>query len=175
MSKVPHRTRPDMNWVIVDDVESLAPYIIPFNLGRLVPLDEKLTPVGKGGIGGTGALEMLRQRQEEVMRMPSNNTEQVTYYTVLEPDEWKEMRHELTKPLTTAVLSNVRHRLNRDNWFENYCRREFFPSALTFLMTNSAFIGADTFWPIRLGADDKWALLIAENVPPTYQFQRRKH
>lgn len=174
MSKsITQSPRPDMNWVLVDDVESLAGYVETFKLGRLVPLSEKLTQFTAEEQDSRGLMSLSRQRQEEVMCMPRENTEQTTYYTVLDPKQWKEMLHELAAPPTRPSLSSREH-LHRDTWFEVYCRRELLPSALTFLMTNSAIIGVDTFWPMRLGADGKWQTLITENVPPAHQFKRRK-
>lgn len=169
------RTIPDMNWVLVDDVESLSPYVETFQLGRLVPLSEKITQFTDEDFATRDMISLRQQRKEEVFRLTTRKTEQTTYYTVLSPKVWNEMKRELSKPTTSPSLTSKRHHsLHYNTWFETYCAGELFPNMLTFLATNSAFIGGDTFWPIRLCADDKWRTLIAENVPPLHQFMRRK-
>lgn len=169
--------RPDVNWVLIDDLASLEPYVEIFNLGKLVPLTDKLVPFTEAEKETRGMLSLIGQRQEEVMTMPRNNTEQTTYYTVLDEKSWATMKHELTKPKTVPSLTQRRKAFQADmarvEWFDTFLREHQLPTAFTFVMTNSAIIGADVFWPLRCSATGVWDQLIAENVPPTHQFKRR--
>jgi hypothetical protein len=169
--------RPDANWVLIDDLASLEPYVEIFNLGKLVPLTDKFVPFTEEEKATRGMLSLIAQRQEEVMTLPRNNKEQTTYYTVLDEKAWATMKHELTKPKRTPHPNPRRNWSNsvqeRVEWFDTFLRENQLPTAFTFVMTNSAIIGDNVFWPLRVSHNGKWAELIAENVPPTHQFKRR--
>lgn len=166
---------PDVNWVLVDDVASLEVYRETFKLGRLVPLTDKLVPFTEEELSTRGLLTLVGQRREEVNSLNREATEQTTYYTVLEPKKWAEMRHELTKPKKTPLMrrSSITALQERVEWFDGFLRDHQLPTSFTFVMTNTAIIGADLFWPLRCSHNGQWEQLIAENVPPSHQFKRR--
>lgn len=162
----------NMNWVITNDVESLEQYAEIFTFGKLVPLESVLTPFTDLDAAKHGMMQLMKQRQAEVMQMPHKVTEHITYYSVLTDKEWAEMKVELTKPKPSGVRNIMKLR-SEPNWLEMWKRNNYLPSALTFLSTNSAFVNSDTFWEIRFSNDDGWRRLVAEHIPPQNQFVRR--
>lgn len=165
-------TRPDYNWVITDDVESLSAYVDTFKLGKLVPLTDLLSPVTDEQIASDGLLTLANQRKQIVMELPQHITEPTTYYTVLSAKDWAEMKHDLTKP-KSPLAQTFKARSADQNWLSRWMQVQHLPTILTFVMTNCVFANSDTFWEIRLANSDVWRNLIAENIPPTHQYKRR--
>ncbi|MNT92613.1 hypothetical protein D3C72_2339300 [compost metagenome] len=69
--------------------------------------------------------------------------------------------------------SSLKSLQERVEWFDAFLRDHQLPTSFTFVMTNTAIIGEDLFWPLRTSHNGNWEQLIAENVPPTHQFKRR--
>lgn len=164
--------RPDYNWVITDDVESLSAYVDTFKLGKLVPLTDLLSPVTDKQIATDGLLVLANLRKQIVMELPQHTTEPTTYYTVLSDKDWAEMKHDLTKPKSPLAQTFKAHSASQ-NWLSRWMQAQHLPTILTFVMSNSAFVNSDTFWEIRLANSDVWRRLISENIPPTHQYKRR--
>lgn len=167
------KTRPDTNWVLIDDLETLEPYREIFGLGKLVPLADKFPPFTQEQIDTTGLTNLVHRRQEEVMTLSAKTEEPITYYTVLDEKQWAEMKHGLTKPKPPVGSRKLTHISERVEWFETFLREHQLPTAFTFVLHNTAIIGEGVFWPLRFSANGKWDQLVAEHVPPQHQFKRR--
>lgn len=162
----------EFNWLVTDNVESLAPYVETFNLGKLVPLEELLPPVTDEQMASVGLLELTRQRRETLMQLPAQLKEQTTFYTVLSDKQWAAMKHDLTKP-KSPLARTLKDFSANPNWLNNWMQSQYLPTIFSFVMTNSAIVNEDTFWEIRLANSDVWRRLVAEHVPPEHQFKRR--
>lgn len=164
--------RVDYNWIVTDNVESLAAYVETFKLGRLLPLTDLLPTVTDEQIASVGLLELTNQRRDTLMQLPSTITEQTTYYSVLNEKQWAAMKQDLTKPKSPLVRTLKDFSAN-PNWLNNWMQSQYFPTVFSFIMSNSAIVNEDTFWEIRLANTDEWRRLVAENVAPEHQFKRR--
>jgi hypothetical protein len=162
----------DYNWILTDNVESLAAYAETFKLGKLVPLTDILPIVTDEEMATVGLLELAKQRREKIMQLPSEIKENTTYYSVLNAKQWAEMKHDLTKP--KPPLARALKDLNAGgNWVGSWMQAQYIPTVFSFIMTNSAIVNEDTFWEIRLANTDVWRRLVAEHIPPEHQFKRR--
>jgi hypothetical protein len=171
MLKAP--SRPDVNWLLIDDLASIEPYVEIFNLGKLVPLAERFPPFTPEEIEDIGLENLTLKRQEEVMTLSRNTPEQTTYYTVLDERQWAEMKHALTMPKQPLSKRKPTHVSEKVDWFETFLRVNYLPTAFTFVLCNTAIIGVDTFWSLRFSVNGKWDQLMAEHVPPQHHYKRR--
>lgn len=166
--------RNDINWIITDDLESLQQYVIPFNLGTLRPLSDIFPDLTPEEIARNGLLDLSAKRREVLFRLPQEVKEQTTFYTVLPEKEWAEMKHDLTKP-KPVMSRTLRGLKSGESWVTRWMQVHHLPTAMSFIMTNSAIVNADTFWEMRLSNTDVWRRLMAEHVPPTHHFARRSN